>query len=229
MKNCIIKYTTGNLSRWLLIAAGTVFLALGVVGILLPLLPTTPFLLLAAACYAKSSKRFSNWLLNNRVFGKIIKDYREGWGIPLNSHAGGWDAFVAKLNNNGETVWHTFMGASNFDAGDHIFVDAVGHIYVAGTSDHSWGSPKNTHSGNEDAFILKMNNNGVWIWNTFMGSAQADVGHDCLQLVRTVLRTVQPDQQGIGVVALVMQRYKKTRLSFSDSPLARKRVGKRRR
>jgi uncharacterized membrane protein YbaN (DUF454 family) len=48
-----------------------------------PLLPTTPFLLLATACYCRSSSRLYNWLLNNRWFGTYIKNYREGKGIPL--------------------------------------------------------------------------------------------------------------------------------------------------
>ncbi len=74
---------TSNLSRWLLISAGTFFIGLGIIGIFLPLLPTTPFLLLAAACYARSSKRFYNWLLNNRWFGNYIKNYREGKRVPL--------------------------------------------------------------------------------------------------------------------------------------------------
>jgi uncharacterized membrane protein YbaN (DUF454 family) len=73
----------GNLRRGVLIIAGTIFLVLGVIGIFLPLLPTTPFLLLAAACYARSSKRFYNWLLSNKWFGNYIKNYREGKGIPL--------------------------------------------------------------------------------------------------------------------------------------------------
>jgi len=66
-----------------LISAGTFFIGLGIIGILLPLWPTTPFLLLAAACYARSSKRFYNWLLNNRWFGNYIKNYREGKRVPL--------------------------------------------------------------------------------------------------------------------------------------------------
>ena len=72
-----------RLIRTLLVVAGTAFLALGIVGIFLPLLPTTPFLLLSAACYARGSRRFYNWLLNNRLFGTYIRNYREGRGIKL--------------------------------------------------------------------------------------------------------------------------------------------------
>ena len=72
-----------RLVRGLLIAAGTICVGLGVLGILLPLLPTTPFLLLAAACYGSSSRRFYRWLLNNRWFGNYLRDYREKKGIPL--------------------------------------------------------------------------------------------------------------------------------------------------
>jgi len=56
--------------------------ALGVVGILIPVLPTTPFLLLAAFCYGRSSQRFLHWLLTNRWFGAYIRNYREGRGLP---------------------------------------------------------------------------------------------------------------------------------------------------
>jgi len=54
-----------------------------VVGIFVPLLPTTPFLLLAAACYLRSSERFYRWLLANRFFGTYVRDYIEGKGMPL--------------------------------------------------------------------------------------------------------------------------------------------------
>jgi len=67
----------------LFISLGTFFTALGVLGIFLPVLPTTPFLLIAAALYARSSQRFYDWLTNNRLFGKYIKNYREGKGIPI--------------------------------------------------------------------------------------------------------------------------------------------------
>lgn len=61
---------------------GTICLTFGAVGIVLPILPTTPFLLAAAACYYKSSPRMHKWLLNNKWFGEYIKNYTEGKGIP---------------------------------------------------------------------------------------------------------------------------------------------------
>ena len=72
-----------RITKALLVVAGTICVALGAIGIVLPVLPTTPFLLLAAACYFRSSERLYNWLLSNRFFGEYIKNYREGKGIPL--------------------------------------------------------------------------------------------------------------------------------------------------
>jgi uncharacterized membrane protein YbaN (DUF454 family) len=76
------------IKRALLMSAGSFFVALGVVGIFIPLLPTTPFLLLAAYCYLRSSERLHTRLLTNRWFGKYIKDYQEGNGIPLMTKTG---------------------------------------------------------------------------------------------------------------------------------------------
>ena len=67
--------------RGLFVVAGTICVALGALGIVLPVLPTTPFLLLAAACYIRGSERMHHWLLNNRWFGSYIKNYHEGRGI----------------------------------------------------------------------------------------------------------------------------------------------------
>jgi len=71
------------LKRSLYLVAGTIFLAIGCVGIVVPILPTTPFLLLSAACYYKSSERMHRWILNNRWFGNYIRNYKEGRGLPL--------------------------------------------------------------------------------------------------------------------------------------------------
>jgi len=73
--------------RALLILLGTLCVALGAIGMLLPVLPTTPFLLLAATCYARSSERFYDWLTTNRWCGAYIRNYREGRGIPLKQKA----------------------------------------------------------------------------------------------------------------------------------------------
>ena len=78
-----INVVSSPIIKALLITSGTISVGIGIIGIFLPLLPTTPFLLLAAACYARSSKRFYVWLLTNKYFGKYIRNYREGKGIPL--------------------------------------------------------------------------------------------------------------------------------------------------
>jgi uncharacterized protein len=77
------KQKKQKIIRGLLIISGTISLVLGAIGIFLPILPTTPFLLISAACYMRSSERMYNWLLNNRWFGEYIKNYQEGRGIPF--------------------------------------------------------------------------------------------------------------------------------------------------
>ncbi len=69
--------------RYVLLAIGWLSVALGVIGIFLPVLPTTPFLLLAAACFARSSPRFYQWLVQHPRLGPWICNYLDGNGIPL--------------------------------------------------------------------------------------------------------------------------------------------------
>lgn len=69
--------------RWLLLGIGWISVALGVIGIFLPILPTTPFLLLAAACFVRSSRRVYVWLVTHPRLGPWIRDYLDGHGIPL--------------------------------------------------------------------------------------------------------------------------------------------------
>jgi uncharacterized membrane protein YbaN (DUF454 family) len=72
-----------KITRALWLVAGFICVGLGTIGIVLPILPTTPFLLAAAACFCKSSTRMYDWLLNNKWFGEYIKNYREGRGLTV--------------------------------------------------------------------------------------------------------------------------------------------------
>ena len=72
-----------RLIRWSLLTLGVVSTVTGVIGIFLPLIPTTGPLLLAAVCFDRSSPRFHAWLMNNRYLGGYIKNYREGRGLPI--------------------------------------------------------------------------------------------------------------------------------------------------
>ena len=71
--------------KYILIVLGSISLALGVIGIFLPLLPTTPFLLLAAALYVRSSEELYNWLIHQKYLGTYIRNFREHKAIPLHA------------------------------------------------------------------------------------------------------------------------------------------------
>jgi uncharacterized membrane protein YbaN (DUF454 family) len=70
-----------KVKRGIFTVLGTVFLVIGAIGIVLPVLPTTPLLLLAAACYIRGSPRLYHWMLHNRVFGEFLRNYQAGRGI----------------------------------------------------------------------------------------------------------------------------------------------------
>lgn len=66
----------------ILITLGLCAVVLAILGVFLPLLPTTPFLLLASACFARGSPRLHGWLLSNKLFGSALRDVEQGKGIP---------------------------------------------------------------------------------------------------------------------------------------------------
>ena len=113
-----------KLKRRLLIAAGTICTAIGIVGIFVPILPTTPFLLLAAACYIRSSPKLYRWLTGNRVFGTYVKNYLEGKGMPLKIKV----LTIALL-------WIT-IGCSIIFAVDNLVVRILLIIIAAGVTTH---------------------------------------------------------------------------------------------
>ena len=78
-----VKLIRSKPMRYLLIALSCFFLALGILGVLLPGLPTTPFVLLSAYLYAKSSARFYNWLMNQKHMGPPLRNWKETGSIPL--------------------------------------------------------------------------------------------------------------------------------------------------
>jgi uncharacterized membrane protein YbaN (DUF454 family) len=78
-----IRVIKNKILRNLLVGAGFISIGIGVIGIFVPLLPATDFFLLAALCFGASSPKFYHWLLFNKLFGKYIRDYKEGRGMSL--------------------------------------------------------------------------------------------------------------------------------------------------
>ncbi len=79
------KETKNPIAKILWILLGSFFVMIGAIGAVVPGLPTTLFLILAAACYIRSSQKLYDWLIKNKTFGPYLKDYREGKGMPKNA------------------------------------------------------------------------------------------------------------------------------------------------
>ncbi len=124
MKNSDIRHVARTFTRRIWIILGSLFLGIGILGVFLPLLPTTPFLVLSAACYARGSERFYNWLLNNRWFGNYIRNYLEGKGIP-------WKSKVATI----ALLWVT-IGCSAAFAVQSLAVRIVLIVIAIGVTTH---------------------------------------------------------------------------------------------
>jgi len=77
-----------SLKKYLLIAFGSLALGLGALGVAIPVLPTTPFLLIALYCYLRSSRRLYDWLLHHRLFGRYLYNYVTYRAVPRNTKTG---------------------------------------------------------------------------------------------------------------------------------------------
>jgi len=95
--------------RWVLISCGWISIAGGVAGIFLPLIPTVPFLLLAVACFARSSEKFHTWLVEHNHLGPLLRNYLNGAGIPLRAKKVAigmvWISFPATTFLFAQTLW----------------------------------------------------------------------------------------------------------------------------
>lgn len=80
--------STTLLKKYFFILLGTISLVLGFIGIFLPVIPTTPFLLLTSFCYLRGSKRLHHWLINHKIFGEYIYNYITYGGVKLNVKIG---------------------------------------------------------------------------------------------------------------------------------------------
>ena len=118
--------------------------------------------------------------VNGNVF--VTGYSKTTWGSPVRPFDSKHDAFVAKLDTNGNLLWNTFLGGSEYDNGQKIAVDGVGNAYVTGYSDATWSSPIRPFTpinplGQNDTFIARLDANGNLIWNTFLGGNGNDFGN----------------------------------------------------
>ncbi|MEA3545950.1 MAG: YbaN family protein [Thermodesulfobacteriota bacterium] len=127
--------------RWVLLLVGFVAIALAIIGILLPVLPTVPFLLLALGCFARSSDHFYAWLLDHAHLGPLVRPFLQGNGIPRTSKLKAialiWISMTLSVLFFLETLWVRVC----------LLVIALGvtiyllYLPTAGSDDHSKADP----------------------------------------------------------------------------------------
>lgn len=115
--------------RVLLVSAGCLSLALGVIGAFLPLLPTVPLVLLAGFCFARSSEKLHAWLLAHRYFGPIIENFEAGRGVPR------------RVKVRAITIIWLSMGFSSWIVGRPMLILMLVTIGLA-TSTYLWRLPE---------------------------------------------------------------------------------------
>lgn len=103
---------------------------------------------------------------------------RATWGAPLRAFAGGGDAFVARLDANGNLMWNTFLGSAAPDEARAITIDTGGDLVVSGLSESTWGTPLRAYSAQLDGFVARLDVNGGLRWHTFLGGSDWDIIDD---------------------------------------------------
>jgi uncharacterized membrane protein YbaN (DUF454 family) len=119
-----------NILKTLMVIGGTISLAIGVIGIFIPGLPTTPFLLLTAALYIRSSDRLYEKLLKTRIIGEYIREYREAEGMTLKQK-------ISSIS----LMWTMILASSFFFIGSKIIIILVIILGLIGTYVMGWIVP----------------------------------------------------------------------------------------
>jgi hypothetical protein len=101
------------------------------------------------------------------------------WGNPVRPYSSDVDAYAAKLDGSGNLTWNAFLGGGGEDSGASIAVDPGGNLYIAGSSNNTWGNPERPFTPGllpsyGDGFAARLNNNGQLLWNTFLGGSGRD-------------------------------------------------------
>lgn len=118
--------------RWLLWTTGTIALILGIAGAFLPVLPTTPFILLAAACYAKASERFHQRLLNHPTFGPTIRNWEQ------------YRSIAPRTKKVAITMMTLSIGASIYVVREHLWLQLLLGTIALSVGTWMWRLPEHT-------------------------------------------------------------------------------------
>lgn len=104
---------------------GVFFVVLGVIGAFLPILPTTPFILLAAYLFAKSSPKYEKWIMEHRIFGSIIRDFRNDKSITLH-------AKIISISS----LWISILFSVFFVVNEHLWAQIIMLLIASGVTYH---------------------------------------------------------------------------------------------
>ncbi len=96
------------------------------------------------------------------------------WGSPVRAYTANADIFVARIDNNGNPQWNTFLGGNGAESPGGIALDTSENIFISGYSDTSWGSPIRAYSAGYDVMAAKLDSSGNLLWNTFLGGSGND-------------------------------------------------------